>query len=170
MSIITRAMNPIFSLLALDIITRQVDQTLLTGTFGLKIPVAARAAISLGFNLFRLKISARFTKGLPFGLSTFANLATRLSALQIALQSLPIFFNPKNYLIPGTREGDAFGIGLPQQDMLMSTGFNIGDFVEVIVGADSGHKGSITGIADDGIHYFVSGTSNQFLVNEIRRI
>ena len=102
-------MGPVFNILMLDILSRQLNNVLLNPSIGLKVPIVARAAMSLTFNLLRLKISTRFTKGLPYGIGTIANFALKISALQIALDSLPIFFNPANYATP---KGDAdFGVG-----------------------------------------------------------
>lgn len=166
MGLIGKFMNPIFSFIALDLLDRQLNTMLLSPNFALKIPVVARAAMSLTFTLFRLKISERFTKGLPFGMGSIANFALRLSGLQIALSNIGVFFDPKNYEVPGGG-GGGWGLGMPPsagipiQSILPSAGYQVGDYVCVSVGADAGKCGTITSIQSDG-DLVISGIINEF--------
>jgi len=174
MNILNQIMNPIFALITLDILTRQIDSLLLNPNIGLKIPIVARAAMSLTFNLFRLKVSSRFTKGLPFGMGTIANFAIRISGLQIALGSLPIFFDPRNYEVPGGDPGlgldrtAAQAPGIPILQYGTTGAFNVGDFVRVIAGSDAGRTGSIQGI--NGNVITVSGINNVFTPDNLTRV
>ena len=174
MSFLNKLIKPVFSLLMLDTINRMLP----TLTSRLPLPVVAQRSIDLTFTLFRLKIAGRFTKGLPYGIGTIANMANKISALQIAFTALPDFFNPENYLMPA---GQAPGVTAPamapivggglqyfSQPSLTTTAFNIGDFVEVTAGVDSGRQGSITDF--NGSLYTVSGIQNAFTSSEIRRV
>ena len=178
MSFLNKLIKPVFSLLMLDTINRMLP----TLTSRLPLPVVAQRSIDLTFTLFRLKIAGRFTKGLPYGIGTIANMANKISALQIAFTALPDFFNPANYLMPASAtngEAPAFAPAMApiveggvqyysQSSLLGTTAFNIGDFVEVIAGVDSGRQGSIT--AFNGSLYTISGIQNAFTSSEIRRV
>ena len=177
MNFINRLIKPIFSLLMLDAVNRMLP----TLTSRLPLPVAGQRAIDLTFTLLRLKIAGRFTKGLPYGIGTIANMANKISAIQIAFTAIPDFFNPDNYLMPASTAPNVgvapvlapiiggggvalYGYGSGST----TTAFNIGDFVEVTAGVDSGRQGSITSF--NGSLYVVSGIQNAFTSSEIRRV
>ena len=179
MSVINKIMGPIFALVSLDMVDRSINTALLSPSFGLKIPIVAREAMSLTFTLLRLKISGRFTKGLPFGMGSIANFAIRLSGLQLALSKIGIFFDPANYAMPQQpldypqQTSFAPQTALPVQTYAYGgttsgSMFNIGDFVEVTSGVDTGRQGSI--LAFNGSQYTVSGIQNVFTSSEIRRV
>lgn len=167
MGLISKFMNPIFSFIALDLLDRQLNTMLLSPNFAVKIPVVARAAMSLTFTLFRLKISERFTKGLPFGMGSIANFALRLSGLQIALSNIGVFFDPKNYEIPRGSAGTAGGFVEQAQlpSFEPSSQLGVGDYACVTSGVDAGRCGTITSINP----YVLSGISNVFREGEITR-
>lgn len=178
MSLLNRIMNPVFALIALDAVDRQLNSSILANPqLGFKLPLAAREAMSLTFTLFRLKISSRFTKGLPFGIGTIANFAIRISGLQLALSRIGIFFDPANYApvqspltapgLPGGPTGyyPPLPGGQFQQYALTSQAFNLGDYVCVTTGIDSGKCGSIQTL--DPIT--ISGVFNSFQPSEVRR-
>ena len=176
MGMISRIIGPVFNIFALDIASRQIQDLTTSGTLQGKIPRAGLAAISLSFNLARLKLSTYFTKGLPFGISTFANLAVKLSALQIGLQSLPVFFDPTAYSVSGAPSAPggvpAVSYQPPQVGYIpysqsALTGFGIGDYVCVISGSDADRCGNIESMI--GSNYVLSGISNQFDAGNLRR-
>ena len=167
-----------FGIIALDAVTRSLQQTFANPTLALSIPRAGTAAITLTFNLLRLKMTSMFAKGLPFGLGTFANFATRLSALQIALAELPVFLDPQNYairttpLFPGQTD-----LSLPSpvnpvtqapRGGYQQAGYDIGTQVVISGSVDAGRVGTITSY--DGNYYTVSGVANVFEPYQLQRI
>ena len=166
-----KIMQPMFGIIALDAVTRSLQTTFANPTLALSIPRAGTSAITLTFNLLRLKMTAGFAKGLPFGMGSFANFATRLSALQIALAELPVFLDPANYAIRTTPlfPGQTTTATAPAGYVQLSTNgtLNIGDTVVISGSVDAGRTGVIESF--DGRYYRVSGIANVFEAYQLTR-